>query len=106
MMKLSKKIAEKIFNNPELGYKEFKTKGTIVNFLKNVNPDLQLNEFSTTGFRTSLGGGKKLKIAFIAELDAVYAPTHRNADPETGAAHNCGHYTQVAITSSDCISSL
>ena len=36
-------------------------------------------------------------MAFIAELDAVYAPTHFQADPETGAAHNCGHFTQVAI---------
>ncbi|GIN56199.1 M20/M25/M40 family metallo-hydrolase [Lederbergia ruris] len=92
-----KQIAERIFNNPELGYKEFKTKETIVSFLKKINPELTLEEFSTTGFRTSLGEGKDLKIAFIAELDAVYAPTHRNADPDTGAAHNCGHYTQIAI---------
>ncbi|MCJ7843144.1 carboxypeptidase [Lederbergia sp. NSJ-179] len=92
-----KRIAEHIFQNPELGYKEFKTKETIVNFLKKVNPDIVLEEFSTTGFRTSLGEVKDLKVAFIAELDAVYAPTHRNADPETGAAHNCGHYTQMAI---------
>lgn len=92
-----KEIAETIFNNPELGYKEQKTKKTVVDFLKSVNPEIELEEFSTTGLKTSLGEGKELKVAFIAELDAVYAPTHRNADSETGAAHNCGHYTQVAI---------
>ncbi len=92
-----KEMAETIFNNPELGYKEQKTKKTVVDFLKSVNPEIELEEFSTTGLKTSLGDGKELKVAFIAELDAVYAPTHRNADSDTGAAHNCGHYTQVAI---------
>lgn len=93
-----KQIADKIYANPELGYKETQTKETIMAFLKKVNPAVQLEEFSTTGFKTSLGGeGKDLHIAFIAELDAVYAPSHMYADKITGAAHNCGHYTQVAI---------
>ncbi|MCT1402628.1 M20/M25/M40 family metallo-hydrolase [Paenibacillus sp. p3-SID867] len=86
-----------IFDNPELGYKEFKTHQTVTEFLKKVNPDIELQSFSTTGLRTTLGSGKPLNIAFIAELDAVYAPTHWRSDKETGAAHNCGHYTQVAI---------
>lgn len=86
-----------IFDNPELGYKEFKTSQTVSDFLKKVNPDIELQSFSTTGLRTTLGSGKPLNIAFIAELDAVYAPTHWQSDKETGAAHNCGHYTQVAI---------
>lgn len=93
-----KNIAEKIYRNPELGYKEVQTKQTIMEFLKEVNPEIQIDEFSTTGFKTSLGGeGKDLHLAFIAELDAVYTPSHMYADKETGAAHNCGHYTQVAI---------
>ena len=92
-----KELAEIIYYNPELGYKEEKTKKTVIDFLKSVNPEITIEEFSTTGFRTSLGKDKDLKIAFIAELDAVYAPSHRFSDPVTGAAHNCGHYTQVAI---------
>lgn len=93
-----KHIADEIYANPELGYKEEKTKQTVIEFLKDVNPDIQIDAFSTTGFRTSLGDeGKDLHLAFIAELDAVYAPTHMYADKNTGAAHNCGHYTQVAI---------
>jgi len=36
-------------------------------------------------------------MVYMAELDAVYTPTHFHADKETGAAHNCGHYSQVAI---------
>lgn len=93
-----KEIADQIYANPELGYKETKTKETIINYLKQVNPNIELTDFSTTGFRTTLGNDKKpLHIAFIAELDAVYAPSHFRADSENGAAHNCGHYTQVAI---------
>jgi len=90
-------ISKQIFHSPELGYKEFKTKATVIEFLKKVNPAIELDEFSTTGFKTSLGTRKDLNIAFIAELDAVYAPSHKWSDPETGAAHNCGHYTQVGI---------
>jgi amidohydrolase len=93
-----KQIAEEIYYHPELGYKEENTKKRIINYLKKVNPAIQLEEFSTTGFKTCLENGEKdLHIAFIAELDAVYAPSHMYADKETGAAHNCGHYTQIAI---------
>ncbi|MCM3766227.1 M20/M25/M40 family metallo-hydrolase [Neobacillus niacini] len=90
-------IARTIFANPELGYKEYKTKQTVVDFLKKVNPQIELEEFSKTGLKTKLTSDKPFTIAFIAELDAVYAPSHRWADKQTGAAHNCGHYTQVAI---------
>lgn len=90
-------IARTIFDNPELGYKEVKTRQTVIDFLKKTNPDVELRTFSTTGVKTSLGSGSELNIAFIAEMDAVYAPSHWRADRETGAAHNCGHYTQVAI---------
>ncbi|GEM04800.1 amidohydrolase [Halolactibacillus miurensis] len=92
-----KTLADQIYANPELGYKETKTKQTIVEYLKNVHPEIQIEEFSTTGFKTTLGEKKPVHIAFIAELDAVYAPSHFKADPTNGAAHNCGHYTQVAI---------
>lgn len=93
-----KRIAEDIYHHPELGYKEERTKQRVISYLKKINPDIQLEEFSTTGFRTTLGDSdKELHVAFIAELDAVYAPSHMHADKETGAAHNCGHYTQVAI---------
>ncbi|OCA85905.1 carboxypeptidase [Bacillus sp. FJAT-27225] len=90
-------LSKQIFHHPELGYKEFKTKAAVVEFLKKVNPSIELEEFSTTGLKTSLGDQKELNIAFLAELDAVYAPSHKWSDRSTGAAHNCGHYTQIGI---------
>ena len=93
-----KEIGEKIFKNPELGYKEFKTKESVIEFLKKVNPEIEMEFFSTTGIKTTLGSGKSINMAFIGELDAVYAPSHWCSDKESGAAHNCGHHTQIAIT--------
>ena len=61
-------VGRTIFDNPELGYKEFKTHQTVTEFLKKVNPDIESQSFSTTGLRTTLGDGKPLNIAFIAEL--------------------------------------
>ena len=92
-----KQIASHIFDNPELGYKEQKTHQTVLEYLLEVNPELTYEVFCGTGIKTTLGTGKPLNLGFIAELDAVYAPSHFHADQETGAAHNCGHYTQVAI---------
>ncbi|WP_088810452.1 MULTISPECIES: M20/M25/M40 family metallo-hydrolase [unclassified Listeria] len=89
------KIANQIFNNPELGYKEWKTKQLVEEFLKSKNNQIELDYFSTTGIKTYLSKDKPITMAFIAELDAVYAPTHFCADKETGAAHNCGHFTQI-----------
>ncbi|WP_373893736.1 M20/M25/M40 family metallo-hydrolase [Virgibacillus sp. CBA3643] len=96
-----KQIGKEIYYHPELGYKEERTKETIINYLKKLNPNIEIEEFSLTGFKTSLGSVEdeknSLHIAFIAELDAVYTPSHMYADKKTGAAHNCGHYTQVGI---------
>lgn len=90
-------FTEDLFLHPELGYKEFRTSEKVLSELKEINPNIEFSEFSGTGIKTSLSSDKKRTMAFIAELDAVYAPTHFQADQETGAAHNCGHFTQVAI---------
>lgn len=92
-------IAEDIYLHPELGYKEFRTSGIIENFILKYAPEIKIHKFSRTGLKISLPKNKKnlLNMVFIAELDAVYTPAHFHADKNTGAAHNCGHYSQVAI---------
>lgn len=91
-------ITEEIFRNPELGYEEWHTRELVMNYVKK-HLDVPIREFARTGLAFDLPGGeeKPLKMAFIAELDAVYLPTHFQADKDTGAAHVCGHYTQVGI---------
>ena len=92
-------IAKDIYLHPELGYKEFRTSRIVEEFILKYCPDIKIEKFSGTGLKVNLpkNSENKLNMAFIAELDAVYTPTHFHADSETGAAHNCGHYSQVAI---------
>lgn len=91
-------ISKDIYINPELGYKEFRTSSLVKEYVEKYYKDVEFVDFARTGFKFSLGsGGKDLNMAFIAELDAVYAPSHFHASKESGAAHNCGHYSQVGI---------
>lgn len=36
------------------------------------------------------------RVAVIGELDSLITPDHPDADPDTGAAHSCGHNAQIA----------
>lgn len=88
-------LGRKMFNTPELGYKEFKTRQIILDYLKaNGFDDIQF--FGETGMIVTIGSGKP-SVGLIAELDAIPTPGHPQADPKTGAAHTCGHSTQCVI---------
>ena len=90
-------IANDIYLNPELGYKEKRTSDTVKKYILRYMPDANICKFSETGLKVNIGERKKVHIGLIAELDGVFAPSHFHADKTTGAAHNCGHYSQVAI---------
>ncbi len=93
-------LAKEIFLDPELGYKEFNTKNRIVQFVKKYSTkEFEIQEFSTTGLKISLpiDKTKNFNLAVIAELDAVFSPSHMFSNKETGAAHNCGHHAQIGI---------
>ena len=90
-------IANDIYLNPELGYKEKRTSNIVKNYILRYMPDANISEFSETGLKVNIGERKNIHIGLIAELDGVFAPSHFHADKTTGAAHNCGHYSQVAI---------
>ena len=42
------------------------------------------------------GGKPGPTVALMGELDALLVPDHPRANPETGAAHACGHNAQIA----------
>ncbi len=88
-------LGEKLFNCPELGFKEFKTKEIIIEYLSKHNLKVE-KEFFETGFSVSIGSGKP-HIGLIAELDAIPTVGHPNASKTDNAAHSCGHSTQIAI---------
>lgn len=89
-------IGDSIFEEPELGYKEYKTAAKI----KAVFDKLGLkydDGVALTGIIAPLKGKEsKVKIAVMGEMDAVVAPGHRCAAPGTGAAHSCGHNAMCA----------
>ena len=85
-----------IWKNPETGYKEFKTTAYMAEVFKGLGYDLVMAE-GITGFYTVLDTGKPgPEILILGELDSIICPEHKDADPDTGAVHSCGHNAQCA----------
>ena len=90
-------LAEKILHNPELGYREVKTAALVTEELQKLGLTVR-TELALTGVRADIDSGKSgPRIAIMGELDALPVPSHIFADPETGAAHACGHHAQLAM---------
>lgn len=92
-----KKIAQSIWSEPELGYKETKTAEKVEKAFSTLGVPYK-NKLALTGVKGRLKGGKgsKCSIAVIGELDAVICADHPDADATSGAAHCCGHNAQIA----------
>ena len=89
-------VAQEIGKTPELGFKETKTAAAVSKFLGDLNYSCQQG-LALTGVKAQLKpGAAGPNIAVIGELDAVICPDSPAANPETGAAHACGHNLQVA----------
>ncbi len=85
-----------IWNNPETGYKEFKTDAYLKKVFTDLGYDLTCPE-GITGFVTVLDTGRPgPEVMILGELDSIICPAHPEADPETGAVHSCGHNAQCA----------
>ncbi|OPJ60209.1 amidohydrolase [Clostridium oryzae] len=89
-------VGNTIFQNPELGFKEFNTSKIACDYLKGIGIDIE-ESLSITGFKASLGTGKKINIGLIAELDAIPTYGHKYSSNDMHAAHACGHSNQLAI---------
>ena len=92
-----KSIAEAIWSEPELGYKEHKTAKKVEDAFEKLGVPFK-NKLALTGVKGRLKGGKgsKYSIAVIGELDAIICADHPAADETSGAAHYCGHNAQIA----------
>ncbi len=88
--------AEDIRTHPELGYKEFRTAGIVSDHFSRLGIDHE-SGLAITAVKGRLAGRDgALTVAYMGELDAIIVPDHPDADPETGAAHACGHNAQIA----------
>lgn len=85
-----------VWQNPETGYKEFKTSAYMAETFKKLGYELKMAE-GITGFTTVLDTGKPgPNVLVLGELDSIICPDHPESDPETGAVHSCGHHAQCA----------
>ena len=85
-----------IWSNPETGYKEFKTSKYMEEQFKALGYSIVKAE-GITGFFADIDTGREgPTLLILGELDAIICPTHKDADPDTGAVHSCGHNAQCA----------
>ena len=85
-----------IWNNPETGYKEFKTAAYLEEQFRSLGYELTKAD-GITGFYTVVDTGKEgPEILVFGELDSVICEAHPEADKNTGAVHSCGHNAQCA----------
>lgn len=85
-----------IYNHAELGYKEFRTSEKFNEFMEELNLIVEKN-LAITGSKAYLNKEKaeNISLALIGELDALRTPQHAHVNPETQAAHCCGHHAQL-----------
>lgn len=88
-------IGEQIFRNPELGFKEYKTSSLVRDTFKQLGLEYE-DGLSLTGVKATAGKNDGPRVMVMGELDAVVCPLHPCADTQTGAAHSCGHNSQIA----------
>lgn len=90
-------FARDIYTHAELGYKEFQTAKKFADFTGKLGLTVE-EGLAITGVKAYLNQEKKenVSLALIGELDALRIPNHKYANPETEAAHCCGHHAQLA----------
>ena len=86
-------LVKSIESEAELGYKEQKTAAKIASFFAKQGLPYQTG-LALTGVKASIGAGD-INVAILGALDAVLCADSPKADPNTGAAHACGHAVQL-----------
>lgn len=88
-------LSQDVMHEPESGYREFKTAAKVENWMLSVGLSPRTG-IGMTGVVVKVDTGRPgPNIAVMGELDSLVVPGHVNADPDTGAAHACGHHAQL-----------
>ena len=88
-------LSKAVLAEPESGFREHKTAAKVEKWMRDagLNPRTGI---AITGIIAKLDTGRPgPNVAVIGELDGLVIPEHEFSDPETGAAHACGHHAQL-----------
>lgn len=88
-------LAKQILIAPETGFRETGTSTKVAETFRRLSIPYE-DGIAVTGLKAVLDTGKQgPTVAVMAELDSLIVPGHPHADPETKAAHACGHHCQI-----------
>ena len=88
-------VAKTILANPEPGFREHRTAALVSEKLAELGVPHE-DGIAITGIKGVIDTGRKgPTVAIMGELDSHIVPGHAHADPQTGAAHACGHHCQI-----------
>ena len=90
-------VAKTILASPEPGFREVKTSRLVRDVFVRMGVPYE-GGIALTGVKGVLEGASPgPTVAVIGELDSLKVLGHPHADPETDAAHACGHHAQIAM---------
>lgn len=85
-----------IWNNPETGFKEWKTHAHLKAKYEALGYTVH-EAGNIPGFYVDIDTGREGPcVLILGEMDSVICPEHPESDKETGAVHACGHNTHSA----------
>ncbi len=90
-------VAKTILAHPEPGFQEVTTAHLVSEKFHELGIAHDTG-LALTGLKGYIRGGKPgPTVAVIGELDSLRVPGHPHANPDTGAAHACGHHCQIGM---------
>lgn len=90
-------VAKAILENPETGFRELKTSRLVAQKFAELGIAYR-DGIAITGVKGVVqGGSSDLTVGILGELDSVIVCAHPKADPQTAAAHACGHHAQIGM---------
>ena len=91
-------LAQQVLANPEAGFREVKTAQLVAEKFQEMGIQHE-SGLALTGLKGRIkgGAGPGPSVAVIGELDSLVVTEHPHADPDTGAAHACGHHCQIGM---------
>ena len=90
-------VAKTILAHPEPGFQEVTTARLVSEKLHELGIAHDTG-LALTGIKGYIRGGTPgPTVAVIGELDSLRVPGHPHANPDTGAAHACGHHCQIGM---------